>query len=1156
MKALLSYSGFISYILIVFLNAMTDLGHKIIIQNTVFKSYDGHEQVIYTAIVNGLILLPFIMLFTPSGFISDKFSKPRVIQISAVAAVFIACGITVSYYLGAFWLSFALTFLLAAQSSLYSPAKYGYIKELVGKENLASANGFVQAVTIVAILIGALVYSLIFESLFVKGVNNPNEIIALMAPMGFILVAATMLEAWLSFKLEPKASSYPSLNFDRKKYVKAIYLKDNLKTLLRSKAIWLSVVGLGIFWSVSQVVFALFGTLLEQKAGVENTIVAQGLMALGGLGIVIGSLYHAKISKHYIETGVIPLGAAGMALALFWLSGTSSPIVFGLLFFFFGFCGGIFIIPLNALIQFHAKDSDLGRVLAANNFVQTLMMLVFLSFTIIWSIYAFSIELLFSLLGGIVIIGTLYTIIKLPQLLVRFIIYRLANLRYNIKVSGLDNLPSNGGVLLLGNHISWLDWAIVQIASPRRVRFVMERNIYEKWYLKIFLDFFGVIPISARASRSAFKTIGEYLDKGEIVALFPEGAISRNGHLSEFKGGFEKVITEKNYDIVPFFLRGLWGSRFSFASNKMKQTTAALNRDVTFAFGAPMPMNTDRVKLKEAINGISIDSWNEYINALEPVQCLWIDRAKMLGSEMSVADSSGGTLSHTKLIASVLTFRSLLHVKVKNEQNVGVILPASAANVIANMALFAQGKTVVNLNYTASKEAFLYSLNIAEVKTVVTSSKFLTKLKAKGFDIESQLKNVNVLIMEDMKEKISKTRFVFNLLVAKLMPSTLIKALYFKSVPMEKTAAILFSSGSEGLPKGIELSHKNLVGNIKQSVSILNPDANDVIVGSLPPFHSFGFTITTLMPLVEGIPLVCHPDPTDAVGMGKVVATHQATILCATSTFLRLYNRNRKLHPLMFESLRLIIAGAEKLNPDVRDGFKVKFGKDILEGYGATETTPVACVNIPDVLNPRYWTVQQGRKQGTVGMALPGTRIRIVDPENYQDVESGEEGLILIGGTQIMKGYLKDEEKTADAIIEENGVRWYKSGDKGKLDADGFLSILGRYSRFAKIGGEMISLGEVEEKMTELVNEETFECAVSAFADEKKGEKIVMMFTGEKEPKELKTLLLEAQINPLMIPSNFLHVDEIPKLGTGKNDFSSIKKLTLERLDLKQEVLK
>ncbi|WP_024953601.1 acyl-[ACP]--phospholipid O-acyltransferase [Sulfurospirillum arcachonense] len=1148
MKALFSYRGFASYILIVFLNAMTDLGHKIIIQNTVFKSFDGHEQVIYTAIVNGLVLLPFIMLFTPSGFLSDKFSKPRVIQISALVAIVIACAITVSYHLGAFWLSFALTFLLAAQSALYSPAKYGYIKELVGKENLASANGMVQAVTIVAILIGAVLYSVIFEYFFVEGMKNPNDIITMMAPMGYILIGATLLEAWFSFKLAPKASSSPSLSFDRKKYFKALYLKENLKTLLRTEAIWLSVIGLGLFWSVSQVVFALFGTLLEQKAGVENTVVAQGLMALGGLGIVVGSLYHSKISKHYIETGVIPLGAAGMALSLFWLSGTSSPIIFGLLFFLFGFCGGIFIIPLNALIQFYAKENDLGRVLAANNFVQTLMMLVFLGFTIIWSLYTFPIELLFSFLGIIVVVGSLYTIIKLPQLLVRFIIYRLANLRYNIKVSGLDNLPSNGGVLLLGNHISWLDWAIVQIASPRRVRFVMERNIYEKWYLKIFLDFFGVIPISSRASRSAFKTIGEYLDKGEVVALFPEGAISRNGHLGEFKGGFEKIVTTNEYTIVPFFLKGLWGSRFSFASNKMKQGTAALNRDVTFAFGSPMPMDTDRVKLKEAINGISVDSWNEYINVLEPVQHLWIDRAKMLGSEMSVADSSGGTLSHTKLIASVLSFHSLLHVKVKNEQNVGVILPASAGNVIANMALLVQGKTVVNLNYTASKEAFLHALNIAEVKTVVTSSKFLTKLKAKGFDIEALLQNVNVLIMEDMKEKISKSGFIFNLLLAKFMPSALIKALYFKSVCMEETAAILFSSGSEGLPKGIELSHKNLVGNIKQSVSILNPDANDVIVGSLPPFHSFGFTITTLMPLVEGIPLVCHPDPTDAVGMGKVVATHQATILCATSTFLRLYNRNRKLHPLMFESLRLIIAGAEKLNPDVRDGFKVKFGKDVLEGYGATETTPVACVNIPDVLNPRYWTVQEGKKQGTVGMALPGTRIRIVNPENYQDVPNGEEGLILIGGTQIMKGYLKDEAKTADAILEENGVRWYKSGDKGKLDADGFLSILGRYSRFAKIGGEMISLSEVEEKMTELVNDESFECAVSAFADEKKGEKIVMIFTTTKEIQDLKKLFLDADINPLMIPSNFLHVEEIPKLGTGKNDFSAIKKVTQEKL--------
>jgi acyl-[acyl-carrier-protein]-phospholipid O-acyltransferase/long-chain-fatty-acid--[acyl-carrier-protein] ligase len=250
----------------------------------------------------------------------------------------------------------------------------------------------------------------------------------------------------------------------------------------------------------------------------------------------------------------------------------------------------------------------------------------------------------------------------------------------------------------------------------------------------------------------------------------------------------------------------------------------------------------------------------------------------------------------------------------------------------------------------------------------------------------------------------------------------------------------------------------------------------------------------------------------------------------------------------MFKSLRLVVAGAERLAPDVRAGFKTKFGLDVHEGYGTTETTPVASVNIPDVLVPGYWFVQQGGREGTVGMALPGSTFRIVDPETLAELPPGEAGLILIGGTQIMKGYLNDDGRTADAIVEQDGIRWYKSGDKGKLDEDGFLTIVDRYSRFAKIGGEMVSLGAVEEAATRAIADEAVECAAAAVRDEKKGEKIVLLIAGITDTAGVRQKLIDADTNPLMLPARILAIDTIPKLGTGKTDFSAVAKLAVEMM--------
>jgi acyl-[acyl-carrier-protein]-phospholipid O-acyltransferase/long-chain-fatty-acid--[acyl-carrier-protein] ligase len=1140
-------AGLFPYIIVVFLNAFTDLGHKIIIQNTVFKIYDGSTQIILTAIVNALILIPFILLFSPSGFLSDKYSKNRVMRVSAWAAVFITLCITASYYIGAFELSFALTFLLALQSAIYSPAKYGYIKELVGNKFLAFGNGLVQATTTVAILFGIVVYSIFFEANYETTYTSSEDVLKHVAPAGWALVLGSIIELILAYRL-PDTKVKANKNFDIKKYYTGQYLRKNIKIVTKNSIIFHSIIGLALFWSISQVVLASFPSYAKDVLLISNTVLVQGMMALAGIGIVIGSIAAGKVSKNYIETGAIPLGALGITASIVLLPVLQNPFVLALNFLSFGFFAGLFIVPLNSLVQINAKEHDLGLVIAGSNFLQNISMTTFLVITVLFAIFGMSSVGLFYIMAIVSISGSIYVVRYIPQSLVIFLIATLVSRRIRLEVLGFNNIPQTGGVLLLGNHISWLDWAIIQMTMPRRVRYVMDRSIYEKWYLKIFLDFFQVVPISSRGVKEASEKVKDLLNAGEVVCIFPEGAISRTGQLGEFKKGFELMAKEAKAVIVPFYLRGMWGSGFSRSSAKLQESKKEHKRSVIVSFSEPIDIESSAAEVKQKVFELSFSSWKRYTETLESMQEAWVDTASRLNSEFCMADSNGNSISYTKALTGTILFSE--SIKYCQEQNIGILMPTTSAGAIINMATLMSGKTVVNLNYTAPIASLKSAIQKAEIKTVFTSRQFIAKLNAKGFDTQAVLSDSKMIYLEDLKEQISKTKALVTFLVIKLLPAFAIKYFYIKKAPNDSVAAILFSSGSEGEPKGVMLTHKNFMTNIKQISDVLNMRDDDVILASLPIFHAFGLTATTFLPMIEGIPMACHPDPTDAVGIGKVAAKYSATVMFGTSTFFRLYAKNKKVHPLMFGSLRIIVAGAEKLSPDVKELFKQRFNKEIVEGYGVTESAPVASVNLPDILETDTFTVQVGNKPGSVGLPLPGTAFKVVDPSTLKELAVDEDGLILIGGPQIMKGYLKDDEKTSEVMADIDGSSWYKTGDKGHLDADGYLYIVDRYSRFAKLGGEMVSLGGIESDIKTFINNAEVDLLAVNLADDKKGEKVILLIQGYEESAVLKKSLVDFGMNPLTIPAAVYDVKEIPKLGTGKSDFAGAKKLAMELTDV------
>ncbi len=1039
MNKLFKITGAIPFMMAVFLNAFVDLGHKIVIQNTIFKLYDGQEQVILTAIINGLILLPFIMLFSPAGFISDRFPKNQVMRYSAWAAVGLTVGITLCYAAGWFWAAFAMTFLLAMQSAIYSPAKYGYLKGFFGKQNLAEANGIVQAISIVAILAGTLLMSVLFEMWYPEGTTDKAEVLQSLVPIGFMLIAGSIAELFMMYRL-PQVDQGNQERFDLKAYSQGKLLKANLQPVLSRDVIRLSIVGLAMFWSIGQVMLASFPAFAKEQIGETNTLVIQAIIAATGIGIALGSTIASRFSRNYIETGLIPLGAAGIGIGLWILPTLESPWMMGLDFLLIGTMGGLFIVPLNAMIQFYAGDNEMGRVLAANNLIQNVGMLSFLVLTAVFALLGISSKQLLMLTAVFAVVGGLYTVYKLPQSLVRFLLTYMMSRHYRINVQGMKHVPESGGVLLLGNHISWIDWAIVQIAYPRPVQFVMLKSIYERWYLKWFFDLFGCVPIESGANaEQSLNIVTELLNQGKVVCLFPEGTISRTGHLAEFRRGYERAAQAADADVViqPFYIRGLWGSQFSRSSDKLKSLRSrAGGRDLIVSFGELLEKDTEVDVLKRRVLDLSIDSWSGYADSLPTLPQAWIETVKQFSSDMAVANSRNELFPQASL-SGLDTLLNARHLSKQIRQqssgkNVAVLLPPSVEAVEIIMGLLMSGKTVVPLNPTMNADAWNEAIAKARIKTIYTSQAFVDQLVDNKFEWDIRAKDLDIQRLEDADQVSPIARRIDSVLF-RLLPQPVIQRWWCRKLSPARTAAILFNQTQSGELEGIKLSHKNIISNIKQLSDVLNTEERDVMINSDDIHSANGFISCLLLPLIEGIPLVCLPQTTDALATSKIIARYRVTLMCSPVQKLERFLDHEKLHPLMFESLRAIIGvhAHENQSQDLRERFQQKFSKTVLEAFCASPSSPIISINLPDALDFDSWRVQLGGKAGTLGMPLPGSSVKVVDKETQQETSTGTRGEIQFGGVQIMQRLNAEREQ----------AQWFATSSSGYLDEDGFLCI-------------------------------------------------------------------------------------------------------------------
>ena len=561
--------------------------------------------------------------------------------------------------------------------------------------------------------------------------------------------------------------------------------------------------------------------------------------------------------------------------------------------------------------------------------------------------------------------------------------------RYKVKVMGVQNIPESGPVLLVGPHFSFIDWAVLQIASPRG-------------------NF--LISINRRDPAPAMEEIHKALLNGEAVVIFPEGEVSKTPFVSTFSLDYSKAIEGTEAPIIPFYIQGLWGSRYSHASESVNRPQS-FNRIISVGFSKPLPTNATEKEIRHDLELLDTDIWNIAMDHSASIVPLWFKAMRKRRSRMILIDPAGNHVNGYGMIRLCHYLGKVIKSATKNDKNVGFMMPTSRDAALGIMSILGTGKTTVNLNYSAPVDTILGCIEKADLTTVVTTRPFFDKLCGKNPAFGQIAGKCQMIYLDEEEAKMSTVCRFVSAFIIRACPAAILRRLWFTSAKLEDDAVILFSSGSEGTPKGVELTHKNVISNAQQGDHIIKLRRTDVMTTLLPLFHSFGFTMTFMMPLLDGVPMVLCPDPTDIKTLARVCAQYKTTIMMGTPTFLRAIAINRWVHPMCLDSLRYIIAGAEKLRPEMRETFKLKFGKDVYEGYGCTELTPLATLNAPNVLLDDFLTMEKCSDNSSIGMSVPGAICAIIDPETNEFLPQGEEGMLVVTGPQVMKGYLKDKEK-------------------------------------------------------------------------------------------------------------------------------------------------
>jgi acyl-[acyl-carrier-protein]-phospholipid O-acyltransferase / long-chain-fatty-acid--[acyl-carrier-protein] ligase len=719
-----------------------------------------------------------------------------------------------------------------------------------------------------------------------------------------------------------------------------------------------------------------------------------------------------------------------------------------------------------------------------------------------------------------------------------FVARRLTRCFYRVTAVGTEHLPK-GGFLLLPNHISWVDAIVLQLACPRPIRYIVGQEFYRKPILRPFLRLVRCIPIDTQHSRSAIRAATEQITAGEIVCLFPEGQLERAGTLLRLRRGYELIAHHAEASVVPVWLDRLSGSIFSFQGGRFfKKWPKQIPYRVSVAFGRPLdPKAAEIATVREELLKLGEFCYGRRRNLDRHLADACVRGLKRRPFSTAVIDGiDQSKLSRAKLLGAAAALSRFVR-KEFSDERIAIVLPAGRGSMVANLAVTLAGKVAVDLNFTAGLQANESACKRANLHVAISATQFMERVK--DFPWPERVLKL------DKRMPRMKRQIVFWWTLSILLPArVLVRLLQIPKKGGHDEAVLLFTSGSSGEPKGVVLSHRNIAANVSQFRDLLDAKKDDAILASLPFFHSFGSTVTLWYPMVEGVRIVTYPNPLEVAKNAALIEKYKLTLLLVTPTFLRGYLRKAQPHQL--RSLRLIITGAEKLPLDLAKAFEARFEQPVFEGYGLTETAPVVSVNLPEPQPTRPGEqVQPSSRLGSVGKLAPGIAAEIREPETDRKLSLHETGMLWLRGPNIFEGYLDDPQRTAEVLRDG----WFKTGDIGRFDEDGFLYIEGRLSRFSKIGGEMVPHEAIEHKIIDLLGlcgKDERLIAIMGVRDETKGEALVLLSAIDVDLAQLRDKLREAGVPNLWIPKRVQRVESIPVLASGKLDLGKCQELTDE----------
>lgn len=1107
-----------------FLSALNDNFVKNALVILILFQVGSESSGTLVALAGAVLVAPFFIFSGIGGEFADRYDKAEMAELLKRYEIPVAIVSAAGFLLHSVPILFVALGLYGTIAALFGPIKYGILPVHLSKAELPAGNALVESATFAAILLGTIAGGML------AGEGVGNQVLAGLA-------IAMAVACWLISRTIPKTGdAAPDLVIDTNPWSSTVAL---LRDLRADRKLWVGGLITAWFWLVGAVAMSLLPPLFKEGIGAGQGVVTLALVVFT-VGIAIGSGLAARASRTRPNLALVPVASALMALfcldlalALGGVTRSGAALSIGeflgsltgwrVLFDFLGLsiAGGLYIVPSFAAVQMWAPEGSRARVIAGCNVLSAAFMTVSSIFVGVALAAFVPFPVLFAILGVANLVAAGLILRAWGREGLQDLGMFLFNTFLGLEVKGRENLPAAGErAIIAPNHVSLLDAAVMYSILPPHTSFAIDTAMAQQWWVKPFLKLVkaqAIDPTKPIGTRSLINSV----KSGETLVIFPEGRLTVTGGLMKVYDGTAMIADKADAVVVPVRIDGLERSIFGYLS--ASQTKRSVFPKTTVTILPPVKLGIDpnlRGKSRRLAAGAELqDIMVDTAVMTAPIdQTLFeaLVQAKETRDtgKVAIEDPLGTKLSYRKLIISAQVLARKLERYAGEGSAIGVMLPNSAGVAVTFFALQSIGRVPAMLNFTAGAANMEAACKAAKVNVVLTSRAFVEKGRL-GDAVKRLSESCLIVYLEDVKAEIT---FADKLAGWRAGTAPLVQR------SPNDPAAILFTSGSEGSPKGVVLSHRNLLANCMQSLHRVAVNGDDKVFNVLPVFHSFGLTAGLLMPLVGGVPVYLYPTPLHYRIVPELVYGSNATILFGTDTFLNGYAR--VAHPYDFARLRMILAGAEPVKDRTRQIYMEKFGVRILEGYGVTETAPVLAINTP-----------LANKSGSVGRLSPLMEARL---EPVPGIDKG--GRLFVRGPNVMLGYFRAENPGQLEVPPEG---WHDTGDIVEIDSQGFIFIKGRAKRFAKIAGEMVSLSAIEALASELWPAKPL-VAVS-LPDARKGERVVLLTSEAEATREAFARFARSKgATELMVPAEVQIVDAVPLLGSGKADYVGALKLAKE----------